>query len=265
MNSDELSKSILERFGFNIEKLPEPNTRKEADFLGTFDDDNFLIEAKIKTDSAELIKEKEETLAKGEVHVAENSLGRDEAISTIIRSGAQQLRSSAEVHDYDFKVLFIFSVDINARTKFDKVLDTLYGRTQIMECEQQNGNLKPCYFFRHADLFRRKDEIDAAIVGYKNINGREQLSLCFNPYSDKYDAIKNSSLANKFGGLVVDPIKEESNNRAYIPDSNVARSKSNDNYLTPFYNPMLQHLKDKYGTSLLINIDFESPELTIRT
>src|SRR5690606_13708663 len=136
------------------------------------------------------------------------------------------------------------------------------GRTQIVESGK--STLKPCYFFRHGDLYRRKADIDAVIVGYEDVQAAHQLILCFNPYSDKYDALKISTLSSAFGSAIVDPINEEKNGRAYIPDSNVPRAKSNGSYLTPFYNPMLHHLQDKYKTGILLNVDFSSPEFTVR-
>lgn len=264
MKSDDMSKSLLEELGFTVEKIPEKNDRKEADFLAKFGDDCFLIEAKIKSDSESEINNKEDALSRGDVFVSEASLGRDETISTIIRYASKQLRSSSISFDHKYKLVFIFCVDINTKTKSDKVIDTLYGRTQIIEMNKQNPVPKPCYFFRHADLYRRKGDIDGVIVGYEYFQGRANFQLCLNTYSDNYSKLKSSLLSSKFGVALVDPIGEEKNQKAYIPDIDVPRSKLNDCYLTPFDNPMLHHLKEKYGTELLMNIDFNSPEISIR-
>lgn len=259
-----MSKKLLEELGFSVTKLPEKNDRKEADFLAKFGDEYFLIEAKIKSDSESEINNKEDTLSRGDVFVSEASLGRDETISTIIRHASKQLRSSSSFHYHNYKLVFIFCVDINTKTKSDKVIDTLYGRTQIIEMNKPNPVLKPCYFFRHADLYRKKDDIDGVIVGYEDLQGCASFQLCLNTYSDNYNKLKGSLLASKFGVALVDPVGEEKNQKAYIPDIDAPRSKPNNYYLTPLYNPMLHHLKEKYGTGLLLNVDFNSPEISIR-
>lgn len=264
LNSDDISKKLLEELGFSVTKIPEKNDRKEADFLAKFGGDNFLIEAKVKSDSENEINKKEDTLSRGDVFISEGSLGRNETISTIIRHASKQLRSSSSFHDHNYKLVFIFCVDINTKTKSDKVIDTLYGRTQIIEMNKSNPVLKPCYFFRHADLYRRKDDIDGVVIGYEDPQGRANFQLCLNTYSDNYSTIKDSLLVSKFGAALVDPISEEENQKAYIPDINIPRSKPNESYLTPLYNPMLHHLKEKYGTEFLMNVDFDSPEFSIR-
>lgn len=264
MNSDDLSKKLLEELGFSIKKIPEKNDRKEADFLAKFGDDYFLIEAKIKSDSGSEINNKEETLARGDVFVSEASLGRDETISTIIRNASKQLRSSSSFHGHNYKLVFIFCVDINTKTKSDKVIDTLYGRTQIIEMNKPDPVLKPCYYFRHSDLYRRKDDIDGVVVGYEDLQGCANFKFCLNTYSDNYSKLKGSLLASKFGMALVDPIGEEANQKAYIPDIDVPRSKPDNSNLTALDHPMLNHLKEKYGTDFLLNIDFDSPEISIR-
>lgn len=252
----------MEALGFKVEKLTEPNDRKEVDFLAEFGCDCFLVEAKIKTDSEVQLAEKEEALSGGELFVAEDSLGRDETISKIIANASRQIRESSGHHNHKYKLIFMFCFDINTKTKFEKIIDTLYGRTQIIEINKPNPKSKPCYFFRHADLYRRKDYIDAVIVGYESADGSRNFLLCLNNYSDKYRELRFSALAKKFSNALIDPIEEEKNNSAYIPDANIERSKQS--CLFNFQNPMLHHLKEKYKTEILISFDFNSPEISIR-
>lgn len=262
MDSDKIAFEVLTKIGIKVSQLPARNDRKEADFIGIIEDERYIIEAKLKTDDSDLVKEKEQMLSSGESHVAEGSLGRDEAISTIIRSGAHQLRSSAKIHDHDYKILFVLSEGINSITKSDNLVDTLYGRTRVMNMD--NNRMKPCYFFYHAELYRRKDDIDAVIEGYIDYNGVPLLQLCLNPYSKCYDALRSSLLSNVFGKAVTDPYLEESKGACYLPDVDKPRSKPADSYLTPLMNPMLLHLREKYKTGYLIALDFDSPEITVR-
>jgi hypothetical protein len=259
MNSDEYSKGLLERIGFKLEKLVEPVNRQEADFLGYLDGKTYLIEAKIKTDATEIEAEREEKLSAGDVFVARSTRGRDETIEKVIRSGAHQLRSSAEVHEHDFKILLIVCIGIHPESKMNRAIDTLYGRTEILDIGKSPPVTKSCYFYRHAEFFRRRDELDAALVG-----GEDGFILCLNPFSRNQEPLAKAKIAELLSASIIDPIDEESKGLAYIPDEGMIEPKSKLARAFHALNPLLRHLEEKYKTSQLVNIDFETPELSIR-
>jgi len=261
IDSDKISFDILTRIGMEISPLQARNDRKEADFIGTIGNERYIIEAKVKTDDPQLKKDKEEALSAGEVHITGGSLGPNDLIAKIIRSGAHQLRASAEIHKHDYKILIVASEGINRRTKSDNVLNTLYGRTLVLNIDTKI--LKPCYFFYNAEFFRRGNDIDAVIECCIDFSGTYSLQLCLNPYSDCYQNLRDSSLSKVFESII-DPFLDESKQLCYMPDANISPSKPADKSLSLYMNPMLLHLKEKYKTGFLIALDYYSPELTAR-
>ncbi|USH04847.1 hypothetical protein K6Q96_24410 [Grimontia kaedaensis] len=259
--SDEISKKLLEWLGYEVSIIPtsDHEEKKEADFLISYGNETAIVEAKMKKDSEEIAKEKEEKLNAGDVAVVEGKLGRNETISGIIKEAKKQLRSSSD-KEHDFKIISFIATGSNTLTKSDQFKDTIYGSTLIVD---SNGNSKVCYFYRNADFFRHKI-IDAAIIGYEQ-SGVITVYLALNPYSENYKLIKKSNFIKPFRGEVIDPIEQEKNGVAYIPDSDIDRKLTPLSKLSPLYNPIIHHLKEKYGLGFIIPVDFNSPELSIRT
>ncbi|WP_155630293.1 hypothetical protein [Burkholderia vietnamiensis] len=69
LSSDEISKLVLEGLGLRVEKLEEPGDRQKADFLAHYEDEVFLIEAKVRSDDKKELKKREVVLSQGAVSV----------------------------------------------------------------------------------------------------------------------------------------------------------------------------------------------------
>lgn len=259
MDSDNIAKKLLLDLGYTVEVIPTSDNKqkKEADFLISYDNIVAIVEAKLKEDDPEVAKEKEAKLASGHVSVVEGKLGRNETISGIIGKAKIQIESSSD-KKHDYKIISFIASGSNAKTKADQFKDTIYGSTSIIEGNTQ----KPCYFYRHADFFRKKI-IDAAIVTHIT-NNEMIIQLCLNPYSSNYKSLKSSNFITPFGKAVIDPFELERQGLAYIPDPEIERKLNDFHKLSPLYNPILLHLTEKYNTGFLIAADFNSPELSIR-
>ncbi|MDE1326994.1 hypothetical protein L9W97_17845 [Vibrio aestuarianus] len=260
MDSDNLGKSILESMGFDVITLEVKPNAKQADFLCSKSAQLYIVEAKLKVDDKVIVNERDDTLSRGEVFVSEGKQGRHEAVATIIRSIAHQLRATSKLYPDAFKLGLVISSGINVPTKSDNILDTIYGRTRIFDAE--TNSLKCCYFFYHSEFYRRAKDIDGIIEGIVKCDGSIHLQLCLNPYSKNYAQLRVSSLATILSASIVDPNEEEKLGNAYLPDHNIERSKRNELNLIPMYNPMNHHLSRKYGKKLLINVDFNTPEFS---
>lgn len=259
MNSDCIAREYLEGLGYQVEVIPtsDHDRKKEADFIASYDGHIGIVEAKLKEDDQKIAEEKEIALASGEVSIVEGRLGRNETISGVIRTAAKQLSSSSD-KEHDFKIISFVATGSNARTKADQFKDTIYGSTLII-----NGSTyKHCYFYRNSDFYRRRI-IDGAIVGYV-FDGKIHLELCLNPYSNNYEKLKISSFIEPFKTAIIDPMKLERQGLAYIPDEEIERKRSSSHLLSPMYNPILTHLREKYKTGLLIAVDFGSSEFSVR-
>jgi hypothetical protein len=264
MKSDEVAYELLQNLGYAVEIIPTSDNeqKKEADFLICYENIVAIVEAKLKEDDPDIANEKEKKLVAGEVSIVEGKLGRNETHSGIINKATKQLISSGD-KEHDFKIISFIATGSNVKTKADQFKDTIYGSTLIMESSNNGTTSKICYFFRNADFYRRKG-IDAAIVSYI-LNGKIITQLCLNPYSKKFDVLRSSIFLEPFNGAVIDPIELENQGLAYIPDDDIDRKPNDLHKLSPMYNSILQHLTKKYNTGFLVNVDFDSTELSIRT
>lgn len=265
MKSDHLAEHSLTQLGFSVEKLPESTEsgKKMPDFLVKYGPTSALVEAKLKIDNPQDAAERENVLDTGEVYASDHALGRDETLSGIVRKGSRQLKAQTGL-EADFKVLFVLMDCINASVVSEQLVDTLYGRTSVIECGKP-PRPKPCYFYRNSDFYRRQ-ETDAAIVGHVQAHdGSTKLKICLNPYSPRYQKLKTSDFLLPFRQAVLDPIDEEEAGRAYIPDADVERKEHEFTRAFPLYDPVLHHLAEKYKTAQLLRADFNAPEFTIRS
>lgn len=265
MKSDDVAEDALTQLGFSVEKLPESTEsgKKMPDFLVRHGPASAFVEAKLKVDDPKKAAARERALDAGEVYVSDHVLGRDETLSGIVQHGSKQLRADKGV-EAEFKVLFVLMNCINARVVSEQLVDTLYGRTSVIEYGKP-PQPKPCYFYRNSDFYRRQ-ETDAAIVGHVRVHdGKTILKICLNPYSPRYQKLKASEFLLPFGQDVLDPIVEEVAGRAYIPDPEVERREQELTQAFSLYDPVLHHLAEKYKTEQLLRLDFNTPEFVIRS
>jgi len=253
---EKLACQTLKRLGFSVKKIEESNQKKEADFIISYKGACAFVEAKLKEDDKEVVKNKEKQLEKYGCSIIDNKLGFDNSSSSIFRKALKQLNSSSK-DIKDFKILFFLSIGINSKTKADKFKDTIYGSTLI-------SNGLTCYFFNYSEFMRQGNEIDGVIVGYLNDNQTIKLDFCMNPYSVRYDFLKKSILLEPFRNAIIDPFELEKKNQAYIVDKNIHRKLSDIEKMMPSHNHILKHIQEKYNIDeYIVNIDFNSPEITI--
>lgn len=251
MHSDEISKIALEQLGLRVEKLKEPKGRKESDFLAFYKDEIFLIEAKIKEDDKKEVAKRERILSNGDVYLNDAVLGRDSTISGKFGIASRQLLASAKVHAHDLKIIFHLSRGINSKAKCEKAKDTLLGRTNIFD--MNDSTCRPCYFFRSSDFYTSRHAFDAALVGYMDAHATVRMNIYLNPHSPRYKAAKHSEFLSVHAAL--DPLAEEANGRAYMPDFSVSVSNSDE---------VMNSLRTKYDKKMLQQFDFNAPEITLR-
>jgi hypothetical protein len=249
MSSDDVAKTILEKLGLTIEKLKEPGNRKEADFLAHYENEVFIIEAKLRGDEKKELSRRENTLSKGGIYLKDETSGRDNTVSGALSNARNQIISSANNYNHDLRIIFHLSKGINAKAKCEIATDTLLGRTNILDFK--SGSCKPCYFFSYSDFYTFRHAFDAAIVGY--LDSKLHINVYANPHSPRYQKTKES----KFLALlkIRDPFLEESQGKAYIPDFDVSVKEPAE---------VLRNICNKYNNSMLQKFDFNTPEIAIR-
>lgn len=216
--------------------------KQEADFLANFGGVTVLIEEKTKEDDPSYLAKRERELESGQIHAANLPLRRDETLSGLVRDASHQLHSSSD-KPHDFRLMWFTATGPQAEGKYEQFMATLYGRTNILEMNM--SEYRRCYYFRHADFFRRSAVLDGAVVAHtdgRSISAR----LCLNSLSPRFQALRNSPVLPPFGSAVEDPEKLETEGMAYILDATLDRKQEA---------PLLAYLQEKYATGPLMTFD----------
>jgi len=234
MNQENYIKQVLQSFGFEVKKIAE-GTEQSPDFLVTGKNENYLIELKSKFDDRVEIHKSREILISGNIAEKHDTTGRKNTISKIVRDSVKQL--SCIEHAVNFKLVWLHAVDRYQDLKLDQFKSTLYGLVNIFDLDEFSGNLIPCYYFGFNEFFPASYTLDGAVV-----STAEKATLCLNTFSPKYECLKNSELAEKFGKGILDPLTQELNGRAFIIDTNIDRKDQR---------AIIRYLNNKYNRNKL--------------
>ncbi|MBS9340235.1 hypothetical protein [Neisseria elongata] len=275
--SSKLGKDILETLGFKIsnngEELATGET-KTADFLVKLENENFLVEVKLKEADDDENKSREEKLSNGEVYISNGYNHTNSMLTTIMRSANRQIRSSLENISMKEKVNFSFLLFINssydATLRREQIINELYGKVNLIDFNDKNKAARPCYEYNHP-LFKRLESNDFLLIvnflNYTDLNGgnREAFDaiICLNQYSDKYELIKSSAIQS-LNMKIIDPIEEVKNGAAYQLDKDDweeinhileknGQDKIDENMerRIPLLSPRIQILSRKYQKYLI--------------
>lgn len=237
MTTEELVKEILEKeFEFDVEKIPEC-AEKTPDFLATSGKEKYFIEVKEKGSNPELIKAKKSALDDGQLFEVAESIQPKSVLENIVRSGKKQI----EIHVDDsssFRILWIHCIGIAYDATKDQIEAGLYGTETVCDFSDAEATSKLCYYFRESQFYKYREKIDAVIVSTKNGEGE----LYLNNYSPRFEDIRVSALAAKFGSGTRDPISLVEAGNAYIIDAPLDRSNRDH---------VLAHLKAEIGSDKL--------------
>ena len=237
-----VAKQVLEQLGACVTPV-ETSQKNESDWLVEFGDFRLLVEEKTKLEDVESYAARVATLATGEVHGSTLPLSSNNRISGIVRKAAKQLDSTGRDMAHDCRIVWFTGTGFDAEATHFQFMATLYGSTKIFELDRPQ--MKGCYFFRNADFFRFKAQLDGAVAAY--VRGNElTLKLCLNPYSSNWRQLRDSPFARKFKLGLIDPVAEEAAGQAYIADADIPRSDAG---------AVIRYLEKKYGLERAQNID----------
>lgn len=238
------AKALLEHWGVAVEDIPTSDAahKQESDFLANFSGVRVLIEEKTKEDDPAYLAQRAEELEGGQIHSATLPLRRDETLSGLVRDASHQLRSSSD-KPHDFRLMWFTATGPMAIGKYEQFIATLYGRTNILEMNA--SGYRRCYYFRHADFFRRADVIDGAVVAHTD--GRSiSAKLCMNSLSPRFQSLRTSPVLQPFRAAVEDPELLEAEGTAFVLDAAIDRRQEVQ---------LLDYLQQKYRTGPLMKFD----------
>jgi hypothetical protein len=230
-------KYFFESLGYTVEKIDEGND-ESPDFLVFDDSSSYIVELKTKFVAEEVLAHRQKTLSEGEIHQVMEPLAPKNRFSGIIRKAQSQLNAH-HLSGESFRVVWLLATGHLAEPAMEQFEATLYGSTTVCDWSD-NSECKTCFFFYNSDFYRYSDELDAAIVSTES-----GARLLLNPYSDKFEAIKISTLPAHLGTAVVDPIKLAADGDAYIIEGDVDRNDKQ---------AVLKYLREKHNSEKILDM-----------
>jgi hypothetical protein len=239
MGPEELVTLILEHLGAHVRKIPHGEGRT-PDFIATIGGARYLIELKAKGEDPEREVRRNEVLNRGEIAEDHDTVGRKNVIAGVVADAVTQLREFSS-EPVDYRLVWLLGWGRLRKLYFDQFESALYGTTNIFDLGPgADQYTRPCYYFGLSDFFRHRDILDGAII-WCDENGR----FLINDLSPRYDAFRNSPLAEAMAKGRIDPREKEKQGDAYYADGDVDPRNEG---------AVLQYLQQKYGKPRLMNI-----------
>jgi hypothetical protein len=245
-----VAQQVFGFWGASVEEIPT-SSAEESDWLAELKGFRLLVEEKAKLESPASQQDREEALRSGRVHGMTTPLSQSNRLSGIVRKARKQLASTAARLEHDARIIWFTGLGFDAEAKHYQFMSTLYGSTKIFELDKPE--LRECYYFRNADFYRYREELDGAVAAFL-IGDSVTMKLCLNTYSPRYRAIKSSPFAAQFPNGLIDPLAEEASGNAYIADTDIDRRDSG---------AVLQYLQQKYGLKRAMNMDMNLATATV--
>lgn len=245
-----VAKQVFRAWGASAEEIPT-SSAEESDWLVALKGFRLLVEEKAKLENPESQQEREEALRSGSVHGTTTPLVQNNRLSGIVRKARKQLSSTAAQREHDARIMWFTGFGFDAEAKHYQFMATLYGSTKIIELDKPG--LRECYYFRNADFFRYREEMDGAVAAF--LTGDSVImKLCLNTYSPRYTVLKSSPFAEQFLNGLIDPLDEEASGNAYIADTDIDRRDAG---------AVLHYIQVKYGLSRAMNMDLNMATATV--
>ena len=243
---EEITRRFFEIHGFRIEKIPKVEGDRRADFNIKDDKNTYIVEVKRKSQDEKYVRELRE---RGEAYKT-NVLGRTNAISTLIRTAAEQIRKTPKNEEEKgaFHLIVLVASDRDEDTQLSQFESTIYGLVDLLD---ETATAKPCFYFTFSEFYGLKD-IDAILVLSAN-----KCALCLNNLGARSEEMRETKLyaINYNYGALRDPEKMESNGNAYIADCTIDRHNEDE---------VLAYIKKKYGIEKMMTLRLEKHTGTMR-
>jgi len=243
MDTRSIAAQVFRSWGATVQALPT-STKEECDWLVSLQNCALIAEEKTKFEDAVALEARMKTLRAGEVHGRTIPLKPNNRLSAIVKKAVGQLSSSAREIQHDLRVLWFTGTGFDGEAKHYQLMATLYGSTRVFELNG-DGHHRTCYFFRNSDFYRFRSVLDGAYVTYVTGNTLT-VKLCLNPYSPKWQELRDSPFAACLKNGLIDPVAEEREGFAYIVDGDVDRAAEEE---------VMRYLQGKYGLKQAMSID----------
>ena len=248
MSTEDFVARGLRSLGLDVQPIPVGAT-KTPDFRVSDGTQTYLLEVKDKFPDSDSIRRREKALDSGGVWEEETELAYQNALSGVIREGADQL-GSFNGESVDFRLLWLHARHRHEDTQLHQFQATLYGAVDLIDLDEgtDSATARRCFGLTSSEFFRLKDVLDGAFISTD-----QRGLLCLNHLSPRFAELRRSILCQAFPGIC-DPIEQEQAGTAYIADCGLSRRDRE---------PVLDYVKQKYRRPRLI--EFEPTHYSVET
>ena len=234
--SEALVETILSKYGFKVEKIPESDS-KTPDFLARDDQETYIIEVKTKFPNPTSTEEREACFKSGATYEETRHMSRQALLTAIVSKAKTQL-AAHKASSSALQIIWFVAEGHNAAVVLEQLEHGLFGKTIIIDWGSDTPG-RECYYFSESDFYRYRNQLDSVVLLNKT-NGKA--GLLINDHSERYDRMKASSLAELFrkNGALQDPVELDAQKKAYRVDDTVDRQEPEE---------VLKYVRKKYSLS----------------
>jgi len=239
--STEHARTELSLMGFTVTDIDTNPNEKRADLLASFEEEEYVIEAKLRMPHSDWRKLIEDASLKG-VSTISRDMKPWNALSSTIKEAYRQLQATPASPNA-FRLLWIFAPHNDSEFVIECLKIRLLGTADLaiingFDCQP---SIKKCYHYFSND-FEKSPQLDAVVIGDKKSG--QLLVNCYSKNKVTFRASKLYTFLDK-SNAVIDP-EIHSKDGSYLIISTEFKGIRDGK-------SQWQYLKDKYGiqTSLM--------------
>jgi hypothetical protein len=212
MNSAETAiLQVIESWGLQCTRINESSS-KSPDFFLADNHEHYFVELKAKYESPSRAKDRQNCVGVAQVFSDSLELRGTAAYRSILKKAYKQLNAASRHDSEPLRIPWLLCLGLQASVDVERFINVLLGTAYIADFSD-GGDAKPCYFFFESLFFKYRNTIDAAIVSTDT-----SISMCLNPYSQRYSRAKTCGLAGILETGLIDPCSLEMIGEAWIAD-----------------------------------------------
>jgi len=236
MNPEELIHTVISEWGFNCDKIPEGKSKRPDFYVSDAEGQNYLLELKVKHESAEYSSQRNLALEYSNIYTDVLELNARASHRSVVDDARRQLNSMPGLGADTLRVLWLLCLGHQDSADKERFHNLLLGSTYVVDwADEEEEEAKACHFFKESVFFTHRHSLDAAVVSTIS-----SISLLLNPYSERFEKMKQSMFARKLLDGVIDTVELDQAGEVYWVDSAVDRKDCN---------AVLNYVKNKYCLS----------------
>lgn len=217
MNAAEIAiLQVIESWGLQCTRINESSC-KSPDFLLSDDCDRYFVELKAKFESPIRAKDRQDGFGIEQIFTDSLELRGTAAYRSVVKKAYKQLKAASHQDSEPLRIPWLLCLGPQASVDVERFINVLLGTAYVADFSE-DGEARPCYFFYDSLFFKYSDAIDTAIVSTDY-----SISMCLNPYSQRYLRAKSCGLAGILGSGLIDPCGLGLIGEAWIADMVVDR------------------------------------------